>query len=80
MVLKAKKLYDPSKGPLAVHCGGGVGHSGTFIAAFYLINEIDKQIKSGMSADRVQISVESLVANLLYGRKTISISQFVSTS
>jgi len=64
MVLKAKKLYDPLKGPLAVHCSGGVGRSGTFIAAFCLISEIDNQVSSGISIENLQISIESLVARL----------------
>lgn len=64
LVLKAKSLYDPSQGPLAVHCSGGVGRTGSFIAAYCLIHEIDAQIASGVPIEKLKLSVEQVVATL----------------
>ena len=64
LVLKARSIYDPSKGPLAVHCSAGVGRTGTFIAGYCLIHEIDTQIASGVPINELQLSVERLVARL----------------
>ena len=64
MVLQAKKIYSPAKGPIAVHCAGGVGRSGTFIAAFCLLCEIDEQIHAGVAKEDLEISIERLVACL----------------
>ena len=64
LVLKARSIYDPSKGPLAVHCSGGVGRTGTFIAAYCLLNEIDKQLACGVPLEQLIISVEEIVAHL----------------
>ena len=64
LVLQARALYDPSKGPLAVHYSGGVGRTGTFIAAYCLIREIDVQIASGIPVSKLKVSIERLVARL----------------
>jgi len=61
MLLKARHIYDPKKGPMAVHCSAGVGRTGTFIAAYYLISEIDAQIARG---EIPNVSVEFITAYL----------------
>lgn len=64
LVLKARSLYDPSKGPLAVQCISGSARAGTFIAAYCLIHEIDDQIASGVPIEKIKLSIENLVARL----------------
>lgn len=68
LVLKAKKLYNPSKGPLAVHCAGGVGRSGTFISAYCLVLEIDEQVAKGILPENIKVSIEKVVSSLAVQR------------
>ncbi|MFA6119474.1 MAG: protein-tyrosine phosphatase family protein [Parachlamydiales bacterium] len=63
-VLHAREIYNPSKGPLAVHCVGGVGRTGVFIAAFCMFDEIDEQLRSGKKTEDVKVSIEKIVARL----------------
>jgi protein tyrosine phosphatase len=49
---------------IACHCHAGVGRTGTFIAGFLLIDEIDRQIKEGVSLEKLNISVEKIVKQL----------------
>lgn len=58
--------YDPERGLIAVHCSAGVGRTGTFIAAFILLNEIDRQLEAGQG---IELSIESLVFKLSLQRK-----------
>ena len=64
LVLKAKSLYDPSRGPIAVQCIGGVARAGTFIAAYCLVHEIDAQLAAGIPVNELNISIERSVARL----------------
>jgi protein tyrosine phosphatase len=53
---------------IAVHCSAGVGRTGTFIAAFLLLDEIDKQLKSGVHADKLNFSIEEMVYKITLQR------------
>ena len=46
---------------IGVHCRAGVGRTGTFLAAYELIRDIDEQIARGVPIDNVQISVDKVV-------------------
>lgn len=49
---------------IAVHCYGGVGRTGTFIAAYGLIEEIDKQLATGAQPNEIKLSIEKTVWQL----------------
>lgn len=63
LVQKVRKDYQPGE-IIAVHCSAGVGRTGTFIAAFLLLDEIDKQLKNGKSVDNLKFSIEETVYKL----------------
>lgn len=60
LVLEARKVHDSNE-YMAVHCHSGVARSGTFIACYALIHEIDKQVLSGVDPKNVNISLEDAV-------------------
>jgi protein tyrosine phosphatase len=68
LIEKVRKDYDPENGLLACHCTGGVGRTGTFIAGFLLLQEIDRQIAAGISIDALNISIEKIVTQLALQR------------
>lgn len=49
---------------IACHCHAGAGRTGTFIAGFLLIDEIDQQVKQGIPLQNLNISVEKVVKQL----------------
>lgn len=59
-----KQFKEQPSGTLACHCAGGVGRTGTFLAAFALLDEIDKQISKGATPDTIDISIEKTVLQL----------------
>lgn len=63
LILEARKNFS-SNALLAVHCHSGVARTGTFIAGFILLDEIDKQILVGNSTNFLNISVEKIVMQL----------------
>lgn len=52
MVEELRKSYKLSD-IVAVHCNAGVGRTWTFIAAFLLIDDINKQLAAGVSKNKV---------------------------
>lgn len=63
LILQARIGHTPSS-LMAVHCHSGVARTGTFIAGFILLNEIDQQITKGVKPTNLKISVEKVVAEL----------------
>lgn len=66
LIQTIRSTYDPEQGLIAVHCSAGVGRTGTFIAAFILLSEIDRQLETG---EEIRISIEELVFKLSLQRK-----------
>lgn len=66
-VQQVRKDYQPGD-VIAVHCSAGVGRTGTFIAAFLILDEIDKQLKNGVSADKLNLSIEEMVYKITLQR------------
>ncbi len=66
-VQQVRKDYQPGD-LIAVHCSAGVGRTGTFIAAFLILDEIDKQLKSGVSVDKLDLSIEEMVYKITLQR------------
>lgn len=64
LIQAARTNYDPSTDILACHCHAGVGRTGTFLAGFLLLNEIDRQIASGVKKTAINISIEKVVMQL----------------
>lgn len=64
LVQEVRKNFDLQHGLLACHCSGGVGRTGTFLAAFLLMEEIDKQIAQGINPQNIDISIEKIVMQL----------------
>lgn len=62
-VQKVRSFWDSSR-PLAVHCTNGVGRTGTFIAALLLLDEIDRQLQTGVASQDIKVSVEETVLRL----------------
>lgn len=63
LILKVRKNADQN-GLIACHSTHGNGRTGTFIAGFLLLNEIDRQIATGISKNAVDVSVEKIVMQL----------------
>lgn len=63
LILKVRKNADPNE-LIACHSTDGSGRTGTFIAGFLLLNEIDKQIASGTSKNSLDVSIEKIVMQL----------------
>lgn len=49
---------------VAVHCHGGIGRTGTFIAACALISEIDAQLAKGISPQEIKVSIDKVIWEL----------------
>jgi protein tyrosine phosphatase len=66
--VKAVMANDGPNQMIAVHCHAGIGRSGTFIAAYALIRDIDEQLAQGVSPDQIRVSVNKVVWQLVLGR------------
>lgn len=64
LIQKVRKHYDPTQGLLACHCSGGVGRTGTFLAGFALIQDIDRQLSANIPLNKIDISIEKVVLQL----------------
>lgn len=64
LIQSTRKSYDPSTDLLACHCSAGVGRTGTFLAGFLLLTEIDRQLASGVAKKSLNISIEKIVMQL----------------
>lgn len=73
LILKVRKHYEPSNNLnlLATHCVGGIGRTGTFLAGYVLLDEIDKQIALGISPSNIDISIEKTVLQLSLQRSSM---------
>lgn len=64
LLLQVRETHDPASSLLACHCAGGVGRTGTFIAGFILLHDIDKQLAAGKKPKDISVSIEKLVMEL----------------
>ncbi|HXH54811.1 MAG TPA: protein-tyrosine phosphatase family protein [Gammaproteobacteria bacterium] len=63
LIVKVRKNAD-SNGLIACHSTHGNGRTGTFIAGFLLLNEIDRQIAAGTPKNGLDVSIEKIVMQL----------------
>lgn len=63
IILQARKGHNPDS-LIAVHCHSGVARTGTFIAGFILLNEIDRQIACGTKIKDLNLSIQKTVMQL----------------
>lgn len=63
LISKVRKNADPNE-LIACHSTYGNGRTGTFIAGFLLLNEVDRQINLGTSKNALDISIEKVVMQL----------------
>ncbi len=59
-LVKVVKNTTLSNSIVGVHCRAGAGRTGTFIAAYVLVHDIDQQIASGVDIDHLEISIDKI--------------------
>lgn len=64
LIDKVRNETDYKNGLIACHCSGGVGRTGTFIAGYVLLEEIDRQLSAKYTFDTLDISIEKIVMQL----------------
>lgn len=60
LVKRVQNTYN-GKDIMAVSCRAGAGRTGTFIAAYMIIDEIDKQIKRGVLPNNIDVNIDRVV-------------------
>ena len=65
---------------VAVHCHAGIGRTGTFLAAYELIRQIDEQLAHGVASDQIQVSVDKVLWELSLQRMyaVSSVAQYIT--
>jgi hypothetical protein len=63
-LVKAVQENKTANQMVAVHCRAGVGRTGTFLAAYTIIRDIDEQISQGVPLDSIQISIDKIMWEL----------------
>ncbi|MCH9634440.1 MAG: hypothetical protein S4CHLAM7_11910 [Chlamydiae bacterium] len=66
----ARKRIDKDQ-IMAIHCSGGVGRTGTFLAIMALFDAIDSQIEEGKSLDELELSIAELYIKLNLHRRPL---------
>lgn len=56
---------------LAIHCSGGVGRTGTFLAVVALLDEIDDQLSKGFKSLELNLSIPKLFLKLNFYRRLL---------
>lgn len=76
LINKVRNETDYNNGLIACHCAGGVGRTGTLIAGYLILEEIDRQLNElHHTPDNIDISIEKIVMQLSLQR-----SRMVATS
>jgi hypothetical protein len=63
LIQSVRNHYDP-QGLIACYSTNGGGRTGTFLAGFLLLREIDRQIAAGVGKNLLNISIEKVVMQL----------------
>ncbi len=64
LLVLVKTVMEDDPEMVAVHCHGGIGRTGTFIAACALISAIDKQLASGIAPKDIEVSIDKVIWEL----------------
>ena len=63
-LVKAVMNEETPSQMIAVHCRAGVGRTGTFLAAYAIISDIDRQIASGVEPAHLSVSIDKIMWEL----------------
>lgn len=63
-LVKAVMENESKNQMIAVHCRAGVGRTGTFLAAYALIRDIDEQMARGIGIDEISVSIDKVIWQL----------------